>query len=476
MVLDLGIEKRSVTVDARGWVRWSRTILGLGQGANGVWLALAVAFPALGQSPVNSRPFRIEELQTPPGYEVSIYARIPGSPRFLTFAPNGVLYAAGYGNGTVAAIAADGRVVTVLSGLRGPHSLAFQGGDLYVAVYDGVLLFRDALPEDLIVRSQPERIISLPSGGGHSSRTAGFGPDGRIYVTAGSSCNFCSETDPRRAAMMRYEADGSGQSILARGLRNSVGYAWHPITGELWATDNGGDGLGEDSPPDEINVIREGGDYGWPDCMGRRRPVNWGFQAQPGRCPDTLEPEFELQAHSAALGISFYTGTQFPASFQNDALVAFHGSWNRNEPTGFKVVRVHSSSGRATGVEDFLWGFLDTRTRTRSGRPVRALSGPDGAVYISDDATGNIYRVAYTGPRISPGGIVRAAPGIYELYGENLMRDPVQFSITANGEELETLYLSPNQVNFIVPEGLYGNVTITVKNERATDEAVISIE
>src|SRR5438105_13422698 len=130
-----------------------------------------------------------------------------------------------------------------------------------------------------------------------------------------------------------------------------------------------------------------------------------------------------MQAHSAPLGISFYNGSMFPASYQNDALVAFHGSWNRNEPTGYKVVRVHACSGHATGVEDFLWGFLDINSRTASGRPVHALSGPDGAVYVSDDQTGNIYRLAYTGPRINPGGVVQRAPGVFEMYGSNLAGD-----------------------------------------------------
>jgi len=424
---------------------------------------------------VNSRTFRLEELKTPPGFEVSVYARVNGSPRLMTVGPNGVLYVAARG-GSVAAIPTANRVVIARSGLSGPHSVTFRGNDLYVAQNDGLIVFRNAVTEDLVIRGNPERLVTFPSGGQHSTRTAYFGPDGKIYFTAGSTCNFCVEADQRRAAMMRYEADGSGETIFARGLRNSVGFAWHPATGELWALDHGGDGLGDDDPPEEINVIRESGDYGWPDCRAAQRGVNWGLPARPGRCAETLAPEIEMQGHSAPLGLSFYTGEQFPISWSGDALVGFHGSWNRTQPSGFKVVRVRASSGRATGIEDLLWGFLDTTTRTRSGRPVHAVTGADGAVYVSDDATGNIYRVAYVGPRIAPGGIVRVAPRIYELYGTNLVNDDAEFGLYANGILAERLYTSRGQVNFILPEGLTGDITISVKNEKAVDEAVIQVE
>jgi IPT/TIG domain-containing protein len=196
----------------------------------------------------------------------------------------------------------------------------------------------------------------------------------------------------------------------------------------------------------------------------------------PARTPhvvDTSAPEVKLQAHSAPLGISFYTGTQFPASYLNDAFVAFHGSWNRDPPTGYKVVRVHASTGHATGIEDFLWGFLDANARTASGRPVDPVLGPDGALYISDDATGNIYRVAYIGPRINPGGIVQRAAGVYELYGEALANDPSQLSVTANGQPVTILFAGPNQINFQLPDGVTAPITIVVQNENASDSAQI---
>jgi glucose/arabinose dehydrogenase len=356
--------------------------------------SMALAWP---QPAVTARPFRLDELQTPPGFSVTVFASLNVSPRLITFGPNGVLYAAARNAGTVVAVRQGMEPVTVLAGLNGPHSVVFRGNDMYIAVDDAVLRFRDAVTDDLVIRGTGERIVRLPAGGQHSTRTAKIGPDDRLYVTAGSTCNFCLETDPRRAAMMQYDPDGSGELVAARGLRNSVDFAWHPVTSELWALDNGGDGLGNDEPPEEINVIRTGGDYGWPDCIGDRRGVDWGQGAEPARCAETRGAEQEMQAHSAPLGIAFYTGAQFPEEYRNDAFVAFHGSWNRDDPSGYKVVRVRAASGGAAGVEDFLWGFLDPPSRTASGRPVGVAMGPDGALYISDDYTGNIYRVSYTG-------------------------------------------------------------------------------
>lgn len=183
-----------------------------------------------------------------------------------------------------------------------------------------------------------------------------------------------------------------------------------------------------------------------------------------------------MQGHSAPLGIGFYTGEQFPVAFRNDALVAFHGSWNRTEPTGYKVVRIRSAGGRAVGQEDFLWGFFDPASRTTSGRPVQAITGADGAVYVSDDGNANIYRVAYRGPRINEGGIAKVADRIYALYGQRLSGGAGQFQIFGNGIALETLYVGEEQVNFVIPEGMTGEVTIAVKNEVAGDEAVMVVE
>lgn len=440
--------------------------------------AIAIGFlfalPAFPQA-AGPRPFRLEELKTPPGFEVSVYGVVRGA-RHMAFGPNQVLYVAARSANQVVAVRSEGETVVVLRNLNGPHSLEFRGEDLYVSVNDGVLRFRNAVTEDLVIRSQAERIATVTSGGGHTTRTLGFGPDGKLYVSIGSSCNFCVEADRTRATIVRFDGEGANPQVFARGLRNTVGFAWHPVTGELWGVDNGGDNLGDDEPPEEINIIREGGDYGWPDCIADKRGVRWGPQARPERCEQTLAPAFHMDAHAAPLGIAFYSGDQFPASFKNDALIALHGSWNRSTPSGYKVIRVRIVDGRPTASEDFLWGFLDLNTRTRSGRPVQAIPGPDGAVYVSDDGNGNIYRIEYKGPRINEGGIVRVAGNIYSLYGLRLSHDPALFRIFANGIALETLYVSENQINFVLPENLKGDVVIRVENEVAGDEARIQVE
>lgn len=434
-------------------------------------ICFAFCLPVLYGQAAGPRLFRLDELRTPPGYEVSVFATTGNVPRHMAFGPNGVLYVATRGNGRVVAVPEEGRVVTVATGLTGAHTLAFRGNDLWVAQDNGVVRFRDAVTPDLVVRSASERIANVPAGGGHNTRTLLFDNDGRLYVSIGSTCNFCVETDRRRAAVVRFDADGRNETIFATGLRNTVGMALHPVTGKIWGTDHGGDNLGDNDPPEEINVIEEGVDYGWPDCVANQRFVRWGNQARQ-RCGETRAPVVEMQAHAAPLGLSFYTGDQFPAGFRNDALVAFHGSWNRSQPSGYKVTRVRLSDGKPVAQEDFLWGFLDLDSRSRSGRPVQAITGPDGAVYVSDDGNGQIYRVAYVGPRINEGGIVHVVDGIYSIYGA---RFGEQAQVFANGLAAEVLYAGEGQLNFRMPTSLRGDVTVQVRNERATDEAAISI-
>jgi len=243
-----------------------------------------------------------------------------------------------------------------------------------------------------LVAERTERVTrDLPAGGMHWTRTLGFGPDGGMYVSAGADCNACDEKDPRRATIMRFHPDGTGREIYARGLRNAVGFAWHPATGELWATDNGRDWMGNALPPEELDRIRRGGDYGWPACYGDRQPdPEHGTAA---RCAKTIPPALSFPAHWAPLGITFYTGKQFPAEYRNDAFIAFHGSWNRFPPAGYRVVRVRFRKGQPVGYEDFVTGWL--RGRRAWGRPVDVLTAPDGALFVTDDAGGRIYRITY---------------------------------------------------------------------------------
>jgi len=452
-----------------------------------VLLAISVPYGAYGQA-AQRRSLDLTELRLPPGFEIEILARGLSGPRFLAFSQTGVLFVSETGAGRIRVILEGGRLEIFASGLRQPHGLAFRGQDLYVAENHRIAVFRNATNPSLR-GGTPEMIAELPGGGGHSTRSIAWTPEGRLLATAGSSCNVCTEADARRATAMRFNADGSGMEIFARGLRNSVGLAVHPQTGEAWATDNGRDNLGDDQPPEEINILRAGGDYGWPRCWGRQQR-DPGYS---GDCSSTAAPELEMQAHSAPLGIGFYTGEMFPARYQHDAFVAFHGSWNRNQPTGYQVIRVLASSGRAAGQEDFLAGFL--RGNTTSGRPVEAITGPDGALYVSDDLNGVVYRIRYVGPRLSPGGAVSAAAtaagvapgGLVSLYGANLKSQAAQagslplplglddVTVTIGGVRAPLLYAGPRQANFQAPFGLQGRVTLELTNGVTTDSLEVEV-
>jgi glucose/arabinose dehydrogenase len=286
---------------------------------------------------------------------------------------------------------ADDRV-TFAQGLRNPHGLAFRDGYLYVGAENQVVRYRWQGGQP--AQGAPEVIVPNVPTGGHATRTIGFGPDGKLYVAIGSSCNVCAESDERRAAIMQYNADGSGGRVFARGLRNAVGFVWRPGTDEIWATTNGRDNLGDDLPPETINLVRDGNDFGWPYCHnGRIRDPQFG---QLGSCDRVTKPSFEMQAHSAPLGLAFYTGNAFPADYNGDLFVGFHGSWNRSNATGYKVVRARFQNGQPTGqVEDFATGWLPANSNDDWGRPVDVTIGPDGSLYVSDDALGVVYRISY---------------------------------------------------------------------------------
>jgi glucose/arabinose dehydrogenase len=341
---------------------------------------------------------REQSLLLPPGFQIRTFASGLEAVRFMTVGPDGDLYATVPGQGKVVRLPdrnGDGsadEVIAYAEGLNRPHGLAFNGSYLYVGETDGLTRVADT---DGNGRADlRERLAELPSGGGHWTRTVGFGPDGMLYVSIGSSCNVCEERDPRRAAIMQFAPDGSNGRIYARGLRNAVGFVFHPTSGELWAANNGRDMLGDDVPPETVNVVHDGDDFGWPRCINGTRPdPQFGG---PGACDGVARPAVEMQAHSAPLGLAFYTGEQFPADYRGDLFVAFHGSWNRTEPTGYKVVRIPMRDGQPTGeVQDFITGWLQGGDDW--GRPVDVQVAPDGGLYISDDGADRIYRVIYMG-------------------------------------------------------------------------------
>ena len=376
-------------------IRWIAGCLGAGLG---LLLFAALLLPRLGinfYSLFNRTGF--SGVSTRPGFEVSVFASGLESPRFITFGPDGVLYAAERGAGRIVALPdsdGDGAADSVrvfAADLPSPHSLVFYEGSLFIGVPDGVIRLEDADGDGQAEIA--ERLFEQNSPGSHSTRTVLFLPDGRMVVAKGSSCNVCEESDPFRAAVTVYDGPGGeNPQLYAGGLRTAVGLTIQPETGALWSTNNGRDLMGDDLPPDTIDLVIEGGFYGWPFChSGRIEDPIMGF---PGACDGVIDPQVEVQAHSAPLGLVFYTGGMFPAAYSGDLFVAFHGSWNRSVPTGYKVVRIPFENGFPAGpVEDFVWGWLSAQGV--SGRPVGLAVGPDGALYVSDDFGGRIYRVVY---------------------------------------------------------------------------------
>jgi glucose/arabinose dehydrogenase len=342
-------------------------------------------------------PSGFAEISVPPGFEVNKFAEGLDGPRFMSFGPDGTLYVAERGQGRIVTLidqdrdgrADDQRVFA--SDLDRPHSLTHYKNAWYVGVPNGVIRLVDN-DDDGTADSQETIVDDYPTKG-HFTRTILFLPDGRMVVSVGSSCNVCEEGDPRRTAIVVYDDEsGTGERIFASGLRNAVGLALHPNTGELWATNNGRDLMGDDLPPETLYIVAEGTDYGWPVCHnGYIVDPDMGYE---GACDDVPAPLLEMQAHSAPLGLEFYTGDTFPAEYRDDLFIAFHGSWNRSEPTGYKIVRLPLDGEVPAGpLEDFATGWLDEATGAVDGRPVDVVQGPEGALYISDDKGGTIYRI-----------------------------------------------------------------------------------
>lgn len=337
-------------------------------------------------------------LRVPPGFRVQLFASGLDRARGLALSPEGVLHVCEMEAGRLTALpdtdgdgTADQKRI-VVEGLRKAHSAAFHGGKLYVAETHRVAVYpRVSRP---LTAAEGKTLLPLPPDGNHFTRTVAFSPQGRMFVSVGSTCNVCVEKDPRRAAILAADPDGSRMEIFASGLRNAVGMAFHPQTGALWVSHNGRDFLGDDLPPETFFTVERGKHYGWPYAFfvdGRVvRDPDFGHLA--GRPTD--RPVFEYQAHTAPLGVCFYTGKAFPERYHGGFFVALHGSWNRSVPVGYKVIFTPVEGPERVGKpEDFLWGFL--RGRTRHGRPVDVLTGPRGELFVSDDHQGRIYRVVY---------------------------------------------------------------------------------
>jgi glucose/arabinose dehydrogenase len=363
---------------------------------------ISALLPLLLLSCTHAEKLDLTQLKLPPGFHIEVFGEAPHA-RMLVFSPGGVLLATDMSDGKVLAFpdpkhtGHPERAVTVLDNLNAPHGMAFHNGKLYVAEINAVR--RYDWDESQLRASNGQKIADLPgSGGGHSTRTLLFA-NAKMYVSAGSSCNVCVEDDKRRAAVMEFNDEGGGERIFASGLRNAVGLAVNSKTGTIWVTDNGRDWLGDNLPPDEINDLgTSGGSFGWPYCYGNR--VLDRSQSKDYDCSKTIAPKVEIQAHSAPLNLVFYTATMFPSEYRNNIFVTLHGSWNRSVPTGYKVIRVKlDDKGQPQGAaEDFITGWIrpgETRKGVWMGRPVGLAIGSEGALYVSDDSAGVIYRVTW---------------------------------------------------------------------------------
>ncbi len=321
----------------------------------------------------------------------------------MTIGAQGTIFVGTRGQGNVYAVRdadGDGRfesVQTILSGMNSPNGVAFKDGALYVAEISRVTRY-DAIESNL--SKPPEAVVvrdDLPEDGWHGWKFIAFGPDGRLYVPVGAPCNACERDDPRYASILRMNADGSDLEVFAKGVRNTVGFDWHPETKELWFTDNGRDELGDDRPPDELNrAPRAGMHFGFPYCHGASIADPEFGRGHP--CSEFVPPARELGAHVAALGMSFYRGRAFPEEHRPYAYIPEHGSWNRSRANGYRISRVRIEKNEAVSYETFAEGWLRPGGKEAWGRPVHVLETPAGDLLVSDDRAGAIYRIRFTSP------------------------------------------------------------------------------
>jgi glucose/arabinose dehydrogenase len=362
-------------------------------------IALALVFALASSSTNAADALPLDALHLPPGFHIAQFARVPNA-REMTLGTRGTLFVGSMSAGKVYALtpSADGThadtVRTVAQDLRMPVGVAFKDGALYVSAVDRILRF-DAIEAHLDA-PPTARVVTdkLPSDAAHGWRFIAFGPDGRLYVPIGAPCNVCEKSG--YAKLTRMNADGSGVEDVALGIRNTVGFDWQPGTKKLWFTDNGRDMLGDDVPADELSrVDRPREHFGFPYChQGDLPDSEFGKDHS---CRDYAPPALKLGAHVAALGMRFYTGTQFPPEYKNSLFIAEHGSWNRSSKVGYRIVNVRVDGDRVVESKPFVSGWLRP-DQSAWGRPADVLVMPDGALLVSDDRAGAIYRITWSKP------------------------------------------------------------------------------
>jgi glucose/arabinose dehydrogenase len=337
------------------------------------------------------------ELWAPPGFQVNLLASGLKQPRFMAFDNAGnLLLADDAANAVYRYPASNGAIepsaappAPLVQGLDAPSNVALSGGYLYVGESTAVGRYAyDPITGSL----GPRQVVvgNLPNGG-HATRTVTFGQDGTMYVSVGSSCNICDESDPRRAAILHFAADGTGYQRFAYGLRNAVGLTVQPSTGLLWATVNERDNQGNEIPPDLVTIVQANQNFGWPACQ----PPSATPQSPGNDCSGITPPTIGIQAHSAPLGLTFYTGLAFPEDYAGDLFVVQHGSWNRDPPAAPKLLRIHFEGNQPVTAQDFVTGWQDAQG-IRWGRPAGIAVAPDGSLIVSDDQAGLLYRITPT--------------------------------------------------------------------------------
>ncbi len=381
-------------------------------------LAMCSVMPTIACATSEAPPKQLN-LKLPSGFEVSIYAKLDVLPRMMAFGPDGQLYVTSAKGDQVLMVpdhnqdgVAEAPIVIPHTFDR-PNGLTFVDNNLLVANQNGIV----KLTQSKNGWSVPQPFISNLATGGHSVKTIKLGPDNHLYINVGSSCNVCNEDDPTRATILRYTKDGRPAGaipvvgrhqlppIWARGLRNSQGFAWQPNTQAMFATNNGADmrsetkngKVNDELPPEHINHIERGKHYGWPHCWGDSTAgqmfTDPNFPGTDDFCSTATAPAIMLTSHSTPIGITFLDKSHFPSEFKQDAIVALHGSWNREQLSGYQLTRLHFRDGKPVKASDFTTGWLNNNRAW--GRPVDVVVGPDGALYVTDDRTGYIYRIRY---------------------------------------------------------------------------------
>lgn len=351
---------------------------------------------------VDATPDRMKQLQVPDGFTLSIFASGTGNPRMMKVMPDGTVYVTDRNNGRLLMLKdrdGDGRSdrTDTLLEMEHLHGIDYFKGKLYLATVKSI--YTAELRKDGALGAMIPIISDLPDAGQHHNRTIKFGPDTMMYLSVGSTCNSCEETNREAACLLVCKPDGTGRRIYSKGLRNTIGFDWHPATGMLWGWDNGIDQLGDTVGKEELNLLVDGADYGWPYIYEKGKfeihhdPKN---STHAEYVKKTSFPHLLFDAHGASMEFFFYTGKQFPARYRNGGFVAMRGSWNRKDPVGYKVLYVsYDRLGMPVATETFLSGFLTDGNTSEFGRPVGLAQYTDGSLLVSDDVNGVIYRISY---------------------------------------------------------------------------------